>query len=247
MKNKEKWVPSKFIFYQGKLRASRNKKDVLVTSRLSVDLTAEFYHSNLSIYAKGQLLDLGCGKVPLYEAYRDKVENNICVDWENTFHKNDFIDRFVDLNKSLPFEDSTFDTIILSDVLEHIQDPMLLWREMNRVLKKEGILIMNVPFHYWIHEHPFDYYRYTRYALEYFAAKSDFQIISIEELGGSIEVLTDFVSKNIRVVPILGDFFANLIQWSNLIFLKTKVGRNALKITSKYFTLSYGLVAKKVN
>lgn len=244
MQNIEKWKPTKFIFKNGKLRASRNIKEVGITSRLIGDLVAQFYDTNLPLYAKGNLLDLGCGKVPLYEAYKDKILHCVCVDWENTKHKNEFIDKNIDLNKELPFEDNTFDTIILSDVLEHIQNPMFLWYEMNRVLKKDGILIMNIPFFYWLHEQPFDYYRYTRYALENFANQSNFKVICIQEIGGVIEILTDILSKVTYKIPFLGKMIAFYLQWSNLLFLKLKIGRKILTKTSKNFPLGYGLVAK---
>lgn len=246
MKNQDRWNESKFVYNKkGKLIASRNPKEVSVSSRLGADLVANFYDRNLKKYAKGNLLDLGCGKVPLYIAYKDKINNCVCVDWENTSHKNEFIDKIVDLNNELPFDDNSFDTIILSDVLEHIQNPMLVWNEMNRILKEGGVLIMNVPFFYWIHERPFDYYRYTRYALEYFANQSNFMILKIEELGGALEIITDIISKISMRIPFVGKYMAIIVQWSNMTFLKFKIGRKVLKSTSNSFPLGYGLIAKK--
>jgi len=245
MQNIKKWKPSKFVYKKGKLVASRNKQEVSLSSRLMADLIAKFYDQVLPTYAKGNLLDLGCGKVPLYGAYKDKISNCICVDWDNSLHKNEFIDKSVDLNESLPFEDKTFDTVILSDVLEHIRNPLSLWHEMNRVLKENGILILNVPFHYWIHEHPFDYYRYTKYALENFATESNFEIIALNELGGIIEVLTDFIAKSTIGIPLIGKCIASFIQWKSGIILKLPIGKIIMKKTSRNFTLAYGLVAKK--
>ncbi len=102
MQNIKKWKPSKFVYKKGKLVASRNKQEVSPASRLMADLIAKFYGNTLPTYAKGNLLDLGCGKVPLYEAYRDKISNCICVDWDNSLHKNEFIDKSVDLDKTYP-------------------------------------------------------------------------------------------------------------------------------------------------
>ena len=62
-------------------------------------------------------MDLGCGKVPLYIAYRDLVSDIICVDWENTQHENEYLDLEYDITKVLPFVNEEFDTIILSDDL----------------------------------------------------------------------------------------------------------------------------------
>ena len=71
MKNRDKWRESKFVYNKkGKLIASRNQNEVSVSSRLGADLVANFYDYNLKKYAKGHLLDLGCGKVPFYNAYK---------------------------------------------------------------------------------------------------------------------------------------------------------------------------------
>lgn len=246
MKNQDSWNPTKYVQKNGELKASLKKGGVGYSSLLIASLTAKFYNSNLKMYAQGILLDLGCGNVPLFGTYRNYVDKTVCVDWNNTFHKNDFVDYYVDLNKELPFEESSFDTVLLSDVLEHIKEPTSLWKEINRILKQGGHLILNVPFHYWIHEQPYDYYRYTKAALEYFAEESNFEILILEELGGGIEVLTDFHSKIIcPKIPLIGKELAIVIQKLNLFFLKTGVGKKMLRNTSKSFALCYGLVAKK--
>src|SRR5688572_16852316 len=135
MKNIDQWQPSKFIFKNDRLQGSRNPSDLNISSRLVADIVASHYQQYLKVYATGILVDLGCGKVPLYGAYKDHVKSNICVDWENTLHKNPFLDKSCNLNEKLPFGDQEFDTILLSDVLEHIYEPQLLWHEMERILK----------------------------------------------------------------------------------------------------------------
>jgi len=66
------------------------------------DLIAKVYDENVKRFVKGKLLDLGCGKVPLYIAYKNYITDNICVDWENTLHRNPHIDHYCDLTKALP-------------------------------------------------------------------------------------------------------------------------------------------------
>ena len=48
-------------------------------------------------------------------------------------------------NDRLPFEDTSFDTIVLDNVLEHIMDPLPLLHECSRVLTRHGRLIILVP------------------------------------------------------------------------------------------------------
>ncbi|MFZ0455698.1 MAG: class I SAM-dependent methyltransferase [Ignavibacteriaceae bacterium] len=245
MKNCNKWKPSKYVFKHGKLVASKDPKEVAVGSRLIVNLIAEAYNFSIPKYAKGKLLDLGCGKVPLFHIYKDYITNNICVDWENTIHKNEYLDFECDLNEVLPFQDEEFDTIILSDVLEHISQPENLWKEMQRILSKEGKLILNVPFYYWIHEHPHDYYRYTEFALRRFVENSGLRLLYLDSVGGTLEVITDIFAKNILLVPKIGSSIAKFVQWFMLLFIKTKPGKKISKITKDNFPLGYFLIAEK--
>lgn len=246
MKNKEKWKPSKFVHKNGKLIASRDPKEVGIGSRLGADMVAACYAANLKRYAKGRLLDLGCGKVPFYEAYKNYITENICVDWNNTFHKNEYLDFECDLTKDLIFREGEFDTILLSDVLEHIPEPMHLWHEMYRVLAKNGRLILNVPFFYWLHEAPYDYYRYTEYALRRFVELSGFKLILLEPGGGVPEIITDILVKNIlSYFPKLGRPAALILQQITSVFIKTRVGRKMSMRTAKQFPMGYFLIAEK--
>ena len=245
MQNQEKWKPSKFTYNKGKLTASKDVKEVSIGSRLNVALIADFYHRNLKQHAKGKLLDLGCGKVPLYAAYKQFISDNICVDWGNTFHKNEYLDHELDLTKKLPFNDKEFDTIILSDVLEHIPVPELLWQEMTRILTTNGKIIMNVPFYYWLHEQPHDYYRYTEFALRRFADNAGLKLIQLEPIGGAPEIMADIFAKSIVRLPKLGRSFALISQWLALRFVRTKLGKKISAATSKNFPLGYFLVVEK--
>ena len=245
MKNIDQWRPSKFVFKNGKLRASRNPSEVQISSRFVVDIVASHYQQYLPKYASGKLIDLGCGKVPLYEAYKDFIESNFCVDWENTNHKKQFLDVVCDLNKPLPFVDGTFDTILLSDVLEHLHEPGDLWREMSRILRSEGKLILNVPFFYKIHESPHDYYRYTEFALKRFAEKSGFVIKVMEPIGGVPEILTDIMSKTSMLIPMIGKTLAKVMQTLGHLFIRTKLGNKISRKTKILFPLGYFIVAEK--
>jgi len=245
MRNQEKWKSSKYVYKKRRLIASRDPQEVGIGSRLVADLIAGFYDSNIEQHARGKLLDLGCGKVPLYAAYREFVTDNICVDWVNTLHKNEYLDYEFDLTKELPFNDNEFDTIILSDVLEHIPVPEQLWKEMARILSRNGKIIMNVPFYYWIHEKPHDYYRYTEFALRRFVEISGLRLIKLESIGGAPEVMADIFAKNILRLPKLGRSLALVAQWFMLGFIRTKFGKRVSEATSSSGPLAYCLIAEK--
>lgn len=245
MKNRNSWQPTKFILKQDGLRANRSEHYVRSSSRLLVDLIGRFYGDKLPEHARGELLDLGCGHVPLFEAYRPFISENCCVDWEGTWHKNEFLDQTQDLNEPLQFESNRFDTLILSDVLEHIREPSQLLQEMHRVCRKDATLIMNVPFFYWLHEEPHDYFRFTRHALVYLVEKAGFEVISVEPLGGAPEVLADFCAKILRGIPVIGKGAGVLVQRLVWAFISTGTGKKVSEKTGRVFPLAYGLVARK--
>lgn len=245
MKNQDRWQPSKYVYRKGKLIASRDGNELNVASRLMGDLIARFYERSLREHARGRLLDLGCGRVPLYATYKDLITENICVDWENTLHKNEYLDFECDLTKDLPFEDEDFDTIVLSDVLEHIPQPEHLWREMARVLAKGGKILMNVPFFYWVHEQPHDFYRYTEFALRRLVEHAGLRVLELEALGGSPEVLADIHAKHCAKIPLIGEGLAIATQAIAGCFSKGAVGKKISARTAKLYPLGYAVVAEK--
>lgn len=245
MRNCDRWRPTKYVYENGNLIASRDPKQVGVASRLVTNLVAEAYQSTLAQHARGRLIDLGCGSVPLFGAYRDFIVDNVCVDWGNTRHDAGHADLECDLTRSLPFADEEFDTVILSDVLEHIAQPELLWKEMSRILARGGKIIMSVPFYYCLHECPHDYYRYTEFALRRFVATSGLQLLELRAIGGVPEIIADIFAKNVLRVPVGGPLLANLAQSLTRVFIRTRFGRKVSDATKNEFPFEYFLIALK--
>jgi len=209
------------------------------------DLIAGAYEVALARHARGRLLDLGCGKAPLYGTYSKLVSETTCVDWGGTVHPSEHVDLEWDLNRDLPFNDSRFETVILSDVLEHLPEPSALWREMARVLSPGGKVLLSVPFLYSLHEQPHDYYRYTEFALRRFAGRSGLRILEMRALGGAPEVLADIIAKNVASLPTVGRRLALATQWVAGISARTRMGSRISRRTSARFPLAYFLVAER--
>src|SRR5262249_7069521 len=66
---------------------------------------------------------------------------------------------------SFPFAAQSFDTVICVQVLEHTPNPQAVLNEMARVVKKDGIVVVSVPFSFRLHEEPNDFFRYTSHGL----------------------------------------------------------------------------------
>jgi len=195
MKLHESWKETKYVLTNGRLFATRDPFQLAPASRIAAQRVAEFYSKEIPLRAKGHLLDLGCGKAPMLGFYRSYASSIICADWPNSLHSNPNSDVYCDLSKPLPFLEASFDTIIISDVLEHIPDPARLWKEMSRILSRGGSLIGNAPFMYWIHEAPYDFQRMTPFAIEMQAAEAGLRIERMERLGSELDTWTDMTSK----------------------------------------------------
>lgn len=79
--------------------------------------------------------------------------------------KNKQADVFYDGHK-LPFESEYFDAILATQVLEHVEYFDEVFKELTRILKKDGIFIISVPFCGEEHEIPFDFRRFTSFGVK---------------------------------------------------------------------------------
>lgn len=241
MKNVEHWVPSKFRMSEGILRASRRPGDVNVRSTLMVDTIAPHYQNAVRSYAHGDILELGCGRVPLYGVYHDLASTVTCVDWEESPHHVGHADLYADLNKAVPLPGQAYDTVILTDVLEHIYTPCKLVAEIHRLLRPGGKAIIATPFFYWVHEAPHDYFRFTESALVRMVGEAGLQVISVEPMGGAPEVFGDLLYKQL----------ARRGRWAGWLLhvytrlLKTKCAGRVRGRTQGTITLAYLVVAQK--
>jgi SAM-dependent methyltransferase len=241
VKNKETWKPGKFILTKQGLKASRDRREVSIGSRFICDIQAAVYERAIRRHARGVLLDLGCGKVPLYELYRDYVTENICVDWVETPHKSEYFDYEYDLNREIPLADNQFDTILATDVLEHIANPDCFWHEVARLVKPGGKVIIGAPFLYWLHEEPYDFARYSEYRLTLFCEQNGLTVVSLEAYGGSLEVVLDIIAKHLKFSRILSAVHLMMSKAVTRLFS----GRKFINKTARRFPLGYCLVAEK--
>jgi SAM-dependent methyltransferase len=117
------------------------------------------------------------------------------VDWPGSLHKTNHIDVYGDLNSVLQIDDSSFDTILSTSVLEHIWQHDVFWREMARLLKPSGRILLGTPFLYQLHEEPFDYFRWTSHGLRRACQENDLTVIDLWPYGGGLDVVADMAIK----------------------------------------------------
>eukprot|EP01028_Stygiella_incarcerata_P014383 TRINITY_DN9450_c0_g1_i2.p1 TRINITY_DN9450_c0_g1~~TRINITY_DN9450_c0_g1_i2.p1 ORF type:complete len:249 (-),score=-39.49 TRINITY_DN9450_c0_g1_i2:68-814(-) len=134
----------------------------------------------------GKFLDLGCGDMHYrkYISSNSAIEEYIGIDIEHpNYHKDKKPDLFWD-GVNLPLEDNSIDTIMATEVFEHIPNLQNVITEINRVLKPGGMIFFTIPYLWPLHDAPFDEYRYTPYSLERIFRKANFNMIQLEPTGG---------------------------------------------------------------
>lgn len=243
MKHSETWHPSRFETRGGRLCPTSDPAKLAVDSRLMAQLIADTYTRALGAYARGRLLDLGCGEVPFYGLYRDLVDEVTTVDWPGTQHETSHVDVFADLSEPLPLPDQHYDTVLLSDVLEHLPEPQRLLSEVKRVLRPRGHLLLNVPFLYPLHEAPHDFHRYTEFRLRELVAQAGLDLVELSALGGAPRVLGTLLGKALPKGP-RGNQLRKLVNFGAGALLRTPVGRRLEASTQPHMPLMYFLLAR---
>jgi SAM-dependent methyltransferase len=158
---------------------------------------------------KGKTLDVGCGQKP-YEKFCNSSEYiglEIDTSKNRKFKKADY---FYD-GKIFPFKNCEFDSIIINEVFEHVFNPDEFLSEINRVIKRGGILLMSVPFFWDEHEQPFDYGRYSSFGLQYILRKHGFQIVEFKKSINDIRVIFQLLHCYIYKKTFTKNGYLNLI------------------------------------
>lgn len=99
----------------------------------------------------GKTLDIGCGS-SLYTQYIDKGSSYVvAADVQLSTLLSNKYKKYMHTSwvcadiQDLPFKDSCFDTVVCTEVLEHLDDDLKAIQEIERVLKRNGNLILSVP------------------------------------------------------------------------------------------------------
>ncbi len=95
---------------------------------------------------EGKILDVGAGRGALSHALLEMGYEVKAADIDPSKCKYPDVEMIqCNILKGLPFNDNSFDAITITEVIEHMEDPYLTVRELNRVLKPGGILFITVP------------------------------------------------------------------------------------------------------
>lgn len=142
-------------------------------------------------------LDVGCGDRPYEYLFNDGKYTGIDIEDSGRPINMKKPDYFYN-GTNFQFSDEEFDMVICTQVLEHVPDPLLLIKEMARVCKRGGAVIISLPFVYPEHEQPFDYFRFTRFGITELLEKAGMKVELMKRDSSTIETLA--VLTNVYIV-----------------------------------------------
>jgi SAM-dependent methyltransferase len=122
----------------------------------------------------GAVLDVGCGRKPYRPLTRATRYVGVDLDTPAT-RALAAADVYYD-GRRLPFPDASFDAVLCSQVLEHVFTPEEFLREIRRVLRPGGVLLLAVPFAWDEHEQPQDFARYSSFGLRALLERNGFAV-----------------------------------------------------------------------
>ena len=136
----------------------------------------------------GQILDIGGGS--FHKSLSKSIWSAYFVlepDYES-LPKNDHIDKVFSISadaSTTPIKDSTFDTVLIIQVLQFIFEPIKVISEVSRILKRNGKIVIQVPQSGNLHGVPHHFYNFTRFWVEKVLIQNQFKIIEYVPLGGA--------------------------------------------------------------
>src|ERR1700687_2543135 len=145
------------------------------------------------------LLDLGGRGNPYACFFTDRVAHHYVLDIEPA----PSVDVVGDA-RHMPFSDASMDVVLITQVLEHIPEPIAVIGEIRRVLKPGGTLLLSVPSIFPQHGSPGDYWRYMPQGLQWILR--DFQSVTVKGEAGA-------VPRIFLVVDVYFQFLTRPLAW----------------------------------
>lgn len=139
-------------------------------------------------FISGETLDLGAGNAK----YRHIIKPHTSKYTTFDMVQGPNIDVVGDI-LNISFDDNSFDTVISTQVLEHVRKPWVMVSEIARVLRPNGIAIVSAPFLVPYHADPHDYFRYTKEGMSSLFIENGFEILECNSYGGFFSVIYEMI------------------------------------------------------
>ena len=175
--------------------------DYLFMRRTPSCILCEDSLAQLAPMLKGTVIELGGYKKLKYSTFATHAEKYVVTNISGDY------DEFVDM-LNMKYVDNSVDSFVCVNVLEHIPDTEKAIHEIYRCLKPSGRVLLIVPFMYYQHGDPNDFFRFSSSAL--FKMLEGFNILRFQHLGGRLSTIS-LLLQNKVTLPFGLLFF--IISW----------------------------------
>lgn len=161
---------------------------------------------------RAKVLDVGCGRQPFRPAFETKGYKYLGLDVQQSPENS--VDFICEIDQLLPDEildASPFDFVFCTEVLEHVADWEMTFRNFAQLLAPGGRLLITCPHFYPLHEVPYDFWRPTPYALQYYGNKFGLKLLYQENAGNTWDAMGTILGAS-HVMPISRKFIDRLIS-----------------------------------
>ena len=135
-------------------------------------------------YAHGLLLDVGCGEMPFARWFEGQVTRYVGVDIPVFYYRHRIRPDVFARAERLPLRSGSIDTVLGLSILDHFPEPGPLLDEIQRVLRDDGVLILEFSQTVPLHAEPHDYLRFTRYGAVWHLERAGFETVEMIPFGG---------------------------------------------------------------
>jgi len=136
-------------FYKLARQRSKSLENYLVFQKYQAELLVKDFQRRGINLKKLKVLELGCGKGGYSSVFKQAAGELVVADLKIS---EDLITAQPDLqylefdfNQPFPLADNSFDLVLCFSVIEHLPDPLKMLKEIKRILKADGILILTWP------------------------------------------------------------------------------------------------------
>ena len=165
-----------------------------------------------------EMIELGAGGF----FYRDMLRGIVPVKTSNMFAGFDLV---IDMT-SIALPDQSVEAFLSCFAFEHVFEFERSFSEVARTLKPGGYYLLVVPFLYFYHAAPDDYFRYTQSALVRLSEKHGLDVVHYVPLGDRPLLFAEFFHEKIVLGSKYGWLARTLLRLLALPFLVVTIARN---------------------